>query len=545
MPSAFLVMIDHAVILLLLPSSILLFGAGLLAVVPVDKLPVLHQRRPWVVAALLGATLILLAVNPNRSSGEWQLTPGTLLGSLTPSLAIRANGAGRWLGLALVLTSLSAVLGGIGRKSIPDSAGQSGDAADWSILLVLAAVCLLCLLPSNLYTLALIWTALDGVTGAAWLLTTRRQQGPLIHWGAGAAGTLALWSAALSMQAGLTSQSLPIPTVEPGWTGTALVLAGTLRLAPFPFHLGRPHLATDLFRNPALKPARQILPLSSGAWLLAQVPGTDFVPFFPQQFITTLLLTGLVGSGLLAWLPGEEIRAVRWVVRGQAAMTVLACIWAGPEAALAQGMVLVLAGGLILVSADSQETPPEQKVLAGMAIAALAGIPLTWGGIGRFALYQRWLASPWGLYLFLAAGAWLLLLGAAGRPLFRTSSPGVARQTRIVAGLTNALLVVGLLAAPGAAASAWAWLAIILPLAAGGILAKEARSLQPLQQQLENRLHPVLALHWLRRAAGRLAAAIGRAANAVHQTLEGEGAVLWLLVLLALAWLLLGSTSPG
>jgi hypothetical protein len=286
---------------------------------------------------------------------------------------------------------------------------------------------------------------------------------------------------------------------------------------------------------------------AAGIWLLAQISGWEAMPFLSRQIVSALLLTGLAVSGLLAVLSSEERQAAGWIMTGQAGIVVLAGLWCGPKAALAEGVVLILAGGLLSLLSTMEAQSLETRIAGCVAVGALAGLPLTWGGDGRFLLYGIWLSEGPPLHLLLASGGYLLLLAAAARPLFHPPNRPLARQERLAAGGGLGLLALGLLlrSGPVAAATGPVWLGILIPLGGGVLLAWGAESLRPLQQAPATRLWELLTLCPVHRLAEKIARRVGAGVRSAHDVLEGEGALLWVLILLALGWLLLAAGSPG
>jgi hypothetical protein len=292
--------------------------------------------------------------------------------------------------------------------------------------------------------------------------------------------------------------------------------------------------------------ALQAAPAAAGIYLMTQLAGWEALPGLWRQLVSALLITGLVGCGLLAWLSRQGSQTIGWILTGQAGLVVLAGLWAGPEAALAEGMVLILVGGLLTLYTNQETLSVENRVSCGIGIAALAGLPLTWGGDGRLLLFPSWLDNGWGLEIFLVAGAYLLILAAAGRLLFRPAGHPLKQRERVVVGLALSLPALGLLIRNGPLVTRGGvvWLAILLPLAGGALLAWRAESFQPILEQVAPRLQ-LLTLGWLVRPAGRIGRLAARVIQAIHQVLEGEGAFLWALIWLALGWLLLSTRSPG
>jgi len=292
----------------------------------------------------------------------------------------------------------------------------------------------------------------------------------------------------------------------------------------------------------------QTAPAVAGVWLLGKLALGGAPPPIWSQLITALLLTGLVGCGLLAWLSREEPRTVGWILTAQAGIVVLAGLSAGPEAALAEGMVLILAGGLLTLYTKQGNLAIENRIAGGLAVAAMGGLPLTWGGDGRLALYQSWLADGSGLNIFLAAGAGLLTMAAAARIVLRPAPVPLDREERIRAGVALGLPALGLLMGSEsllAQVDLPAWLAVLVPLGGGAFLAWSAPSLSPIQERTPPWLARLVGLDWLPPLLGQIGGLGGRAVQAVHQVLEAEGVLLWVLIGLALGWMLLTSQPPG
>lgn len=552
---------------LLFPPLVLLLGAGL--ALAIANVPGLVARRllRWDIVDLsrfglttiITVALLLTLIKGNATGALFPIRSWSSLSILAPPLTWQSNEFGRLLSLALIAIMLAAVLLTKRDQNNEAENGEHGDetdhsalatrARDGALLLTVLAAGLATLLPANLLTLALAWAVMDIVAGVAWLYTQPGNDDEwhsvLLSWSAGLAGTIALWGAALPQQANSAGQNFSSLTLS-GWTGIALVLAILFRLSPYPFHLLSSRTkTTGAATRAGLMIALQAAPAAAGIYLMTQLAGWEALPGLWRQLASALLITGLVGCGVLAWLSRQGSQTVGWILTGQAGLVVLAGLWAGPEAALAEGMVLILVGGLLTLYTNQKTLSVENRVSCGIGIAALAGLPLTWGGDSRLLLFASWLDDGWGLEIFLVAGAYLLILAAAGRLLFRPADHPSQQRERVVVGLALSLPALGLLIRNGTLAmrGGVAWLAILLPLAGGAPLAWRAESFQAIQERVAPRLQ-LLALDWLVRPLGRISRLAARVIQAIHQVLEGEGAFLWALIWLALGWLLLSTRPP-
>lgn len=530
---------DH-IVNLLLPTLFLITGAALLLIAAgIPSLAPYRGKTKWAAAAVIAISFLSLVLQGNTIK-SWQAAAPTVqsVAIKLPALALRLNTPGRYLGLVLIVITLGAVLVSRSRKEDENNTVQE---PAWPLVLFSLAAALLTFLPANLLTLAVVWTVFDVITAAIWMGVTGNARDALLHWSTGAASILLVWCAVLALQAHGTLPDLPLTELPAGWMGTALFLAVALRLGPFPFHLGRPVINTDKQVFPICRTCLQVIPPASGVWLLTQIQVWSAIPTFSRLFFSALLMTGLLACGLLAWLPREYPRVSRWIVAGQAALVLLAAMWAETGTALAEGVVLLLAGGLLIHYTGQEIHTPENRAAAAIGIAALAGLPLTWGGDGRLALMDAWISQGWGYYVLIASGTYMLLLGAAIKLVIHAQPMELDLRDRILVGAGFGLPALGLFIRSGPLVPDHAviWLAILLPAAGGAVLAWWAHSLQPLQQEIEPWLHNALSLDWLRSLAGRIGQIAGQVTHGIHQVLESEGALLWVLATLILGWMLM------
>lgn len=548
----------------------LLAGAGLMLLFA--TVSVFFKRQPrwntvrgrqygWILVFLVPLLLVLL--QDSAPDAPHQLLPQLSSTGSLPPLVGQGSQVGRVIGLCYAAVVFGVVLASRGDEREESATLEgSGDRAWYAVdknnafLAVVLAVSLVSLLSANPYTLLLSWTLLDAVIAAGWLYELRSSaegqwRRRLVPWAAGATATLFLWGATLSLQANHGLQRLSSLSLS-DWSGIALTLAIIMRLAPFPFQaLGSractPEEAKGGRGSTNLPLALQTAPAVAGIGLLGQLSGGGALPPVWPALVGALLLTGLAAYGLLAWLSGDDDQTVGWILTAQAGFVVLAGLSAGSRAALAEGVVLILAGAALRLFLSGSATT-ESRIAGAVGIAAMAGLPLTWGGDGRLALYQNWLDSGRGLYILLAAGASMLTTSAAARIVLRPAAPEPRTVERVKTAAALGILVLGLLLRGGpflVQVDIAVWLAALIPLGCGALLAWGAPSVAPLQERMPSWVPRLLALEWLAKLIGWLGSAAARAIQAVRQVLEGEGALLWLLFFLALGWMLLASRSPG
>jgi hypothetical protein len=278
--------------------------------------------------------------------------------------------------------------------------------------------------------------------------------------------------------------------------------------------------------------------------------------------LTYAASAALVVGALLAWGQDKPGQVLSFVVLAQTGLVVLAGTWGGEGAALAlvaEGLVLLLSAGVLFLSWGYDPAQRLWSLPAAFAAAALVGLPFTLGFVGRSAM----------LAAFTAEGAWplLVLSGFAHTLLFATLSRLVLRPaanpfppSAVVRGLGAVGLAV--LAAPLALlGSAPARLAELLGVPPASLLEVLARmpatgwvvwaaglglgaalwwregGLHGVRGQLHPPLQTLFGLRWFYRAVAAIGEIAGRGVRGLALLLEGEGALLWVLVVLVLAWL--------
>ncbi|MBK7896462.1 MAG: hypothetical protein WAS33_10580 [Candidatus Promineifilaceae bacterium] len=194
------------------------------------------------------------------------------------------------------------------------------------------------------------------------------------------------------------------------------LLAAALLLNVWPLPLWQPKFTE---RGTAVSTLAPLLPPLAGALLLLRLlPVTQLSPGV-SLLLTVLSLVGFFRGVQLAWnrlhLPGYAVTAL---LLAQSHLLLLAAIWVGAAGVLAELRGLLLAGGALYLLVQQPGTHRFVRLGVGsVALASLAGVPLTATFAGRAGLYAAWLADGrWPLVLVLAllhvplimAGIWLL-----------------------------------------------------------------------------------------------------------------------------------------
>lgn len=190
------------------------------------------------------------------------------------------------------------------------------------------------------------------------------------------------------------------------------------------------------------------------------------------------------------------------------------------------------------------------------------GIPGTLGFAGRALLYGAWAqAGQWPL-LAVAVVTQAVLGAALVRILLRPPDEAFPQRLPLAAAtlagellLAVPLVVLGLVPDGLAAllgldvrpsfadllgnAAAAVWLTLVLAVAGVLLVYRYDRGLRATRVTARPWLTAVLNLRWLYRLGLRVAGAVTVVVRAMANLLEGEGALLWTLIVLLLAWLFL------
>ena len=436
----------------------------------------------------------------------------------------------------------------------------------WASSLALAGLGLLAVLAGNPLTLMLAWAAID-ILEIAILLVQVRESKVHVHSlaaltaRAGGLGLL-LWAdiAARSGGDGLSFISDASPAAIPNHLSLFLLIAAGLRLGVLPLHL--PYLQEPPMRR-GLGTSLRLVPAAAGLMLLARTADAGV----PEAWVTALLvlvaLSALYGA-ILWFTAADELSGRPFWILGMAAFSVASAVCGVREASMAWALACIFSGGLLfLLSARHRNLLP----LPLFGLLGFIGLPFTpaWGGMQFYAS----LPSIFFIPVFLLAHAllvsgyirhavrpepmpessqrWLWVLYPLGLALLPVLQMVLVIGTMFFSGFAwQVFRQAGdssLLTTPGDYANlpllTWAAGAFALGLAALFLWLKYRRRLNV---QLSPFLPPkwvvftqkLFSLRWFYDLLGISMQILVRSVRQLTAVLEGEGGILWVLVLLAL-----------
>lgn len=399
----------------------------------------------------------------------------------------------------------------------------------WLGTLALTALGLLAFMADNPLTLVMIWTALDLAEFANSLRAANsaaESERVVLAFALRALGTgFMLWASVSSAAVGAT---FLFETLRPQ-SAIFLLLAVGLRLGVLPLHLT--YRAEPLMRR------------GFGTLLRLTVAASSLVALgrMPHNLITGgggLLLQALVLLAALyggwKWLTGAEALSARpyWLI-GMSALALAAAFRDNPLGAAAWGNALILLGGLVFLA--SYRLPWQNGLLALTALTAL-GLPFTltasgWQGESAWFFWPPALTAQVLLLAGFVRYFWILPTGA-----WHELPRGARAAYWLGLGLLAALSVLTGLWGWGGALLLGRWGAGLSALALAGLIVALALRLPGLLNiSFPARVSSLFrAQDFLAALLWGLYRLLRQLAEFLSALLEGDGGLLWTLLLLAL-----------
>lgn len=408
------------------------------------------------------------------------------------------------------------------------------------ILFVLTAVSLAAVWAYSLVGMLLGWSALLLAWGFSlgWIGKRARSNRFVMRVGLLWTAVLLLWFGAAAVPTGFFFES----EVTNG-TMIIILLAAVMQMGIWPLSGWRP-AATNL--TPELALWLALTPAVTGAVLLLRlIP--NMTEIFPAggMLMTMAGLLGLLMAVRQAWARLHLPLAVAsFLGAALAHLLLLTAVWGNAAAALALLQLLIVGSGIfyLMVTRPLGRAVWWRWLPPGLALAAMAGLPLTIGLTGHLILYDGLLAD--GRFILLIVLVFLQMpLLTAGIRLFwpaggGESEPAISRES-VVQDAAMMLLAVVLLSGQGLSLDHhWlSWAAVFLVPVGGLLLVRYTPEFRrttaavrhafafnsPLRAQSDN----------FKMAAKGMAEAFREAAT----ILEGDGSLLWLLILILILML--------
>jgi formate hydrogenlyase subunit 3/multisubunit Na+/H+ antiporter MnhD subunit len=523
--------------------------AGALALLLLNR--VVEPRNRSLLALLIigGAFLVLLFLAQGLPASVTISRWRPFLGS---DPAYYVDGLAFLFAVLMVLAGLATIAPGLGR-----SEGLEG--SSYAALLALLAAGLGFVFSANLITLCMSWVIFD--LAFLWALIGLRITYYVLRiLNLNCLACLSLLAAALLLGQGDDSLSLRSGSISITVFGLIL-LAALVRVGLYPLHLWVP-IGVE-----ASRPVRSLLhlvPTSAGLYLLARLSAwaNGGLPY-GQILVIAGSLAFAIGA-LLAWIEADLSKTLSFIMISQVGYAVASLATAQPPTMVAilwPSLNLVLCLGLLFLSQDRSEPGSLwSRAASGLAIASLAGVPLTSGFVGRWHLYHSLLAGGHLAFLALGLLAEAFLFAALLRmwSVIYASPSELARDKSYIVGaalLAAPVLVLGLhpamlrplmegvslptLAGLLRSTTIVQWVALFLPPLGGYLLLRHRQKMFDPVEPLWLKLTTALHMEWLYRLLGEIVDGTAGALRVVGRVSEGRGYLGWIAVLGLLAFLFL------
>lgn len=460
-----------------------------------------------------------------------------------------------WLAWVLGLVALTLTLGTLLTSFARPGGRRAGVRG---AMLMLAATVLIALFSRNLITRVVAWVGFDIVYFLALILPARDrglQPQAVLHLAFNSAGTLLALAAAvlINQQTGFPSLRETALTSE---TSLLITLAAVFRLGLFPLHLGLPAEANI---RQGLGTLLRIFPALVALEMMARVTGMGMTPDV-QGWLSVLALAALGVGGVQLWTTEDPRFGLTYMVVAQSGVALLAGLWGGAQAAtslVAQAVALALGGGLIYLSQGHADTRRAWTAFPILGALMMLGLPLSVGWLSATGLYAGLLAAgQWLVWLVLVAGQTIFAAGVwrvvfwpgepvEGLPATRLAyALGLGMLGLVGLGLGLSVSLWGATAAP--TPDIWlgwsTWVTLVcLGLVWGGGWAGwrfEHLTRAYVDKPAQNVL-AILRLDWLYEAVWRVIRLFTQTMLGLAQVLEGEGALLWAIIVVLVVWLAL------
>lgn len=432
--------------------------------------------------------------------------------------------------LAVATLCLGVVFTDVGRAAETSWIVWAGD-------LGLTALGLISVLAENPLTLLVGWALVDLIELGILLRQVRRanmRQRVLLFFVANTLGSMSVFAAIVA--AGSFGFDLSFHTI-PQQAQLFLVLGAGLRMGVFPLQVV---FLRDLYHQRGQGTLLRLLPPATSMPLLVYSAFTPISPAWRFPLLTFSMLAALYGGVAWARAKDELQGRIYWII-GMAGLMFFGTLQFRPEAAMAWGLALLYGGAALFLATVRTRWMVSLGILSLLTITALPYTP-TSAGMTMF--------NPFSPFVVLIPVAHLLLLVGYFRHSWRQTDPliGVERWVQVIypVGLilmpfTYILSMVFSPELPGALQPP-IWPVIVLfvtSLAAGVIYWRKV----PLPVKIFHRLDRIFSLEWFYPVLGWVYQTAGRITRELSFLQEGEGGVLWALVLLVILVSILGQLA--
>lgn len=417
------------------------------------------------------------------------------------------------------------------------------DADVWATSLAMTGLGLLAVLAENPLTLMLAWVIMD-LSETFMLLqrvaTSEHRERVVVAFSVRLLGILVVLIAnvvSASRETILVFESIP-----PEVSGIILIAVG-LRLGVLPPH-------QPFFQEPPLRRGLgtivRLIPVASSLVVLTRLAKVG-VPLNWQPFLIVAAVFGAL-YGSFAWSQAEnELDGRPYWILGISAFVLVATIYQLPQASLAWGLALLLSGAVLFL------TSYRDRIISVLVIVGFLGIsmfPFTPAWMGGSVYNQSGLV----LIIVLVIAHALLMLG-----YFRhlsnlpQKSENILSWMAIVSSIGLLMMIIthwgisavqGLIQQQNSYLSPGWWAGVFAIVGAAIVMVARRREIAT-PPQVTNTIRSLLSLEWMYRVFWWIYRSASRLFAYISSILEGEGGVLWAMLILILLIAILSQQGMG
>jgi hypothetical protein len=330
------------------------------------------------------------------------------------------------------------------------------------------------------------------------------------------------------------------------WSDQARVwamLAAVVQLGAFPLHWWRPVGGSYVSGTAALV---AIAPSVAGAQFLARLASNDANSGGAFSLLLTAFgLLGIIYAVGLSWSnPDKRLATIGAIILSQISLILLAGAWSSSATITLLTQVLVLAvGGLILGITWPGRLSQLYKFPMWIGVAAMAGIPLTAGFLGISSLYgsqisdgRLVLASVTALLLMPVLAAAILQVWEVEQNKQPIDLPILGQVSVIFAFSLPALGLIILPISLDGKREVMSWILIFVTTLGAAAISWYTLKVPDVRAALKGAFHINLPVQTLKRILGSVTAGANVVIRETAAILEGEGGMLWLLLLVVIFW---------
>jgi len=509
----------------LAPILVLLFCAALIGVLHIFKR---GSSTLWI-AAVLGALIawVFVFLNYRNFQISISILPWNFVNQYDFSPTIQFNRYSWSYALAIITLLLSSLL-----ISIINDEGKRW--ITWILSLILGAFGLWSVLSLNPVTLILAWAAMDiGVflIVSGFVTNSQARERAVVAFSINILAVLLLtWSTLIEYP--LSSEGLP---------GNQESFVSLLALAVIGLRVGGITIYSpainDTDFSKSLGSLLHLVPAAAAFALFNTIQVLSYPEGVELALVVAISMIVLINAMSWVWQAKSSRHLTNWIIL-MAGFSMVSVIRGELEASLVWGVASILSGGILFLASMNHRY---LFLLAGIGLINISMLPYTptWAGTQLF-------ATPfyWGLFILLFSHV-LILLGyfQIARRLDDRQEK-VDRFTWIVYfwGLLLLPLVhllIGILMRDSAMLGFSGWLGLLSSAAALSIFIvhryyPKHRIWSFFGNRFMPRLQKLFDLRWFWRSLWSLYRGFGRAVDLLTKVLEGDGGILWTLLLLVL-----------